>query len=353
VKRQSIVLGIWWPFVVAMGLGAAGNTPPDGATPVIHEFLASNGSREPLGEGDLLDADGDSSDWLEVYNPTASPFDLGGWYLTDDPGKPTKWRFPSPTILPANGYLLVFASGKDRTRGQLHTNFKLDAEGGYLALVLSDGRTVIHEYAPSYPPQLTDVSYGMVQYPAQLAGPPEYLAVPTPGYANVSGPMPVVAGPRFSHEHGLYEGPFTLTLSCDTPGAVIRYTMDGKPPVDSSRQVYTAPIAIGKTTCVRAAAFKPGCRPSRVETRTFIFTNDVQRQSNSPSGFPATWGATPADYEMDPEIVNSLVRQQLVQALKSLPTMSIVMDVETCSGPRHLCELGQQRRRLERPGWSS
>ena len=169
---------------------------------------------------------------------------------------------------------------------------------------------------------------------------PQYLAVPTPGYANVSGPMGVVAGPRFSHEHGLYEGPFTLTLSCDTPGAVIRYTTDGRPPVDTSRQVYTAPLIIPKTTCIRAAAFKPGYRPSRVETRTFIFTNDVQRQPSSPSGFPATWGSTPADYEMDPEIVNSLVRQQLTQALKSLPTMSIVMDVEDLFGTRAFIRTG-------------
>ena len=163
--------------------------------------------------------------------------------------------------------------------------------------------------------------------------------------------MGVVAGPRFSHEHGLYDGPFTLTLSCDTPGAVIRYTTDGRPPVDTSRQVYTAPIVIPKTTCIRAAAFKPGCRPSRVETRTFIFTNDVQRQPSSPSGFPATWGSTPADYEMDPEIVNSLVRQQLAQALQSLPTMSIVMDVEDLFGAKGIyTNWGSSGDAWERPG---
>jgi hypothetical protein len=326
MKRASILLVLLWPLGAALGAGAP-------AAPIISEFMASNGSRPPLGVGELLDADGDSSDWIELHNPAAEPFDLGGWYLTDDPDDLAKWRFPGPTILAAQGYLLVFASGKDRTQGQLHTSFKLDAEGGYLALVLPDGRTVIHEYAPSYPPQLTDVSYGVVQYGVQIAG-PDYLAVPTPGYANVSGPLPVVAGPRFSHEHGLYEGAFTLTLSCDTPGAVIRYTTDGRPPVDTSRQVYTAPLAIGKTTCVRAAAFKPGWRPSRVETRTFIFVNDVQRQPTNPSGFPAAWGVTPADYEMDPEIVNGLVRQQLNQALKSLPTMSIVMDVEDLFGAK-------------------
>jgi hypothetical protein len=135
MKRLSILPGILWSLARGAGLCAGGGVPGDLATPVISEFMASNGSPKPLGEGDILDADGDSSDWIELYNPTAGTFDLGGWYLTDDPNKPAKWRFPSPTVLAPDGYLLVFASGKDRTRGELHTNFKLAADGGYLALV--------------------------------------------------------------------------------------------------------------------------------------------------------------------------------------------------------------------------
>ncbi|MHC4749321.1 MAG: chitobiase/beta-hexosaminidase C-terminal domain-containing protein [Planctomycetota bacterium] len=46
----------------------------------------------------------------------------------------------------------------------LHTNFKLDIAGEYLALIKSDGVTVAHEYGPRYPRQLTDVSYGLAQY---------------------------------------------------------------------------------------------------------------------------------------------------------------------------------------------
>ncbi len=131
MKRPSILPAILWPLALATGLWAA-SMPGDPATPVINEFMASNGSQPPLAVGDILDADGDSSDWIELYNPTPEAFDLGGWYLTDDPNEPAKWQFPSPTILAPDGYLLVFASGKDRTKGQLHTNFKLDGEGGYL-----------------------------------------------------------------------------------------------------------------------------------------------------------------------------------------------------------------------------
>jgi len=122
---------------------------------VISEFLAVNGHT-------LADQDGEYSDWVELHNTSAAPVDLGGWYLTDDAATPTKWMFPSTTVAP-DGYLVVFASNKDRAVAgqQLHTNFKLDADGEYLGLVEPDGVTVSSDYAPTYPPQEGDVSYGI------------------------------------------------------------------------------------------------------------------------------------------------------------------------------------------------
>ena len=139
-------------------------------TPVISEFMASNGSREPLDEGELLDEDGDSSDWIEIYNPTAEAVHLGGWYLTDDADNLRQWRFPAGVVLGSGQFLVIFASGKDRTvaGAELHTNFRIDAEGEYLALVQSDGVTIAHEYGPEYPRQLSDISYGLGQYATEL-----------------------------------------------------------------------------------------------------------------------------------------------------------------------------------------
>jgi hypothetical protein len=139
-------------------------------TPVISEFMASNGSKEPLAEGGLLDEDGDSSDWIEIYNPTNQAVHLGGWYLTDEADNLEQWRFPAGVALNPGQFLVVFASGKDRAvaGAELHTNFSLDAEGEYLALVESDGVTVAHEYSPKFPRQLTDFSYGLGQYATEL-----------------------------------------------------------------------------------------------------------------------------------------------------------------------------------------
>src|SRR5688572_21499412 len=100
---------------------------------LISEFLALN-TNDP---GSLLDADGDSSDWIEIYNPTAAAVDLDGWHLTDTAADLDLWTFPPRTIGP-NSHLVVFASNKDRTGAELHTSFELNGVGEYLALVRPD-----------------------------------------------------------------------------------------------------------------------------------------------------------------------------------------------------------------------
>lgn len=122
---------------------------------VITEVMALN-------RRTVLDEDRHLSDWIEIYNAGDEAADLKGWSLTDDPKKLAKWVFPEAR-LGAGEYLLVFASGKDRRIAgrELHTNFKLNTEGDYLALVQADGRTVATQFAPKLPPLRPDVSYGV------------------------------------------------------------------------------------------------------------------------------------------------------------------------------------------------
>jgi hypothetical protein len=139
----------------------------------ISEFLAVNSSNLP-------DGDGEFSDWIEIHNPTPAPVNLDGWYLTDDATNLVKWRFPA-TNLNAGAYLLVFASDKNRTNAgaQLHTYFKLSATGEYMGLVRPDGVTVASEYAPVYPPQAANISYGLTVSNGTL-GVSAYYPTPTP-----------------------------------------------------------------------------------------------------------------------------------------------------------------------------
>src|SRR6266536_3465144 len=122
---------------------------------LITELMAKN-------DNTLADEDGDFPDWIEIYNAGTNGVDLNGWSLTDSPVNLTKWRFPA-TNLAVNSYLVVFASGKDRrVAGRpLHTSFKLNDAGDYLGLVKPDGATVQSAYAPAYPIQVPDVSYGI------------------------------------------------------------------------------------------------------------------------------------------------------------------------------------------------
>ncbi len=135
----------------------------DGLSLVINEFVASN-------DVSLLDENGESPDWIEIYNASDATIDLDGWHLTDDDNALTKWAFPA-LDLPAGSYLTVFASGNDLRDpgGELHTNFQLERDGEYLAVVKPDGQTIAHEYAPAYPKQFDDISYGLGRDVANFA----------------------------------------------------------------------------------------------------------------------------------------------------------------------------------------
>ena len=110
----------------------------------------------------LADEDGAFSDWVEIHNPDTAPVSLGGHFLTDDADDPVKWALPAVT-LQAGERLVIFASNKDRrdAGGELHTNFRLNAGGEYLALVAPDGMTEVSSFAPFFPPQFDDQSFGL------------------------------------------------------------------------------------------------------------------------------------------------------------------------------------------------
>ncbi len=145
-----------------MALGTVGLVVPGAAQFAITEFMAANNVT-------LNDEDGDNSDWIEIQNQGTSAANLAGWALTDATNNLAKWLFPAMN-LPPSGYLVVFASEKNRrTAGApLHTNFRLSAGGEYLALVAPDGSTIVSQFAPVFPEQIDDVSYGVVRNAASV-----------------------------------------------------------------------------------------------------------------------------------------------------------------------------------------
>jgi hypothetical protein len=291
----------------------------------INEFQASNATT-------LKDDDGFYSDWIELFNPTAAAVDLSGWSLTDEVVQPRKWMLPATTLGPG-GYLLVFASDKNRRLpgATLHTNFKLTASGEYLALIAPDGKAAT-EFKP-FPEQATDQSYGY------LNGAWVQLRSPSPGKWNADTSLLRYPAPAFSKLRGLYTEAFDLYLNCAMRDALILYTTDGSEPSLSNGKSYSGSIPVTGTTVVRAKALVPypnnaKVGDSRVETHTFLFPDKMAQQGNAPAGYPANWGKYAqqvgnaiADYEMDPVLMAETAYQTSVkQAFSELPIVSVVSD---------------------------
>ena len=232
------------PLSCVAALLALSTLPSTGA-PLITEFLASN-------QTGILDEDLTRQDWIEIHNPDASPVNLGGYHLTDDAALPARWTFPSGVNLAPGAYLVVFASGKDRAvAGQnLHTNFSLASGGEYLGLYAPGGMgAALSEYAPTYPAQSGDVSYGLLN---PVAGSPTgFFTTPTPGAANNAASAP--AGPvLFVPASKTFNqgASFTVSLSTPSPTATIRYTINrGRPiGVEGITGTFTANAATDELT---------------------------------------------------------------------------------------------------------
>ena len=311
----------------------------------ISEFLASN---QTTG---FADEDGESTDWIELYNSGPNEVDLSGWHLTDDPEQLSRWTFPSHQ-LSSEQYIVVFASGKDRaTSGsELHTNFKLSRNGEYLALVQPDGKTINTQYGTAdtdYPEQISDVSYG----PSETVDPVQsgifYMPEPTPGAANGPGVLGFIDDTQFDVDRGFYSevdsspggvlanGVTITALAPENVEAQIYYTTDGSNPAPDNPNAtfYTQPIQITSTTTLRAIAVADRYIPSNVDTHTYLFVNNVLAQDGA--GLPEL---TRMDYEMDPDIVNDPRFANLADDLKSLPTVSFVGAIEDLFGRRGIIE---------------
>jgi hypothetical protein len=121
---------------------------------IINEFLASNDSCCP-------DDSKDYDDWVELYNDTSDPIDIGGMYFTDTPDDDNPYQIPNtdPTIttIPSKGYLIIWCDD-DQEQGVLHVSKKLKAKGESVILIDSDGITVVDSV--TYESQTTDISMG-------------------------------------------------------------------------------------------------------------------------------------------------------------------------------------------------
>ncbi len=189
---------------------------------IINEVMASNATT-------IADEDGAYADWIELHNTGEEAVNLEGYGLSDSYDDPFRWKFPGVTI-EAGGYLLVWASGKNRRdpNSPLHTIFSISSAGEEV-LLSEPGGTIVDELPPTM--ILTDVSVGRT--PGDLSD-WYFFDESTPGGENATFAWSgIQEPPSFSHQAGFYDAPFVLSLSADE-NVRIYYTLDGSVPDPSN-----------------------------------------------------------------------------------------------------------------------
>ncbi|MBL9168169.1 MAG: lamin tail domain-containing protein [Verrucomicrobiales bacterium] len=159
------------------------NTGPGVVRPlIINEWMADNAG--PAGVADPVD--GAFQDWFELFNPNSVAVDISGYYLTDTPTVPNKWKVPVGTVVPGRGYLLVWADNQPQQNGQgawgdLHAGFQLRGDGEFIGLVGPDGSTF--RASIDFGRQLENVSQGRAEDDVGAAL--VFQEIPTPRGSNV------------------------------------------------------------------------------------------------------------------------------------------------------------------------
>ena len=234
---------------------------------VINEFSASNLYA-------IEDNYFKTEDWVELYNYTDQAVDLGGWHLSDKTSKPGKWEIPGGIIIGPGEFLLFWCSGRDEVKnGHFHTNFKLSQSTGKDDIILTDNNENIIQKESL---RITQKGHSNCR---KIDGSEHWRVCidPTPGTSN-TGSMQYLnytSRPEIEVEAGFYDTTQLITIRNNELNSVLRYTLDGKLPVQDS-PIYNGPIEISETTVVKARAFSldPEVLPGLVDFKTYLVKED-------------------------------------------------------------------------------
>ncbi|KAF0223399.1 MAG: Spore coat protein [Erysipelotrichaceae bacterium] len=111
---------------------------PDGTSAihalVIHEIMSSN-------QGAVADPQGNTYDWIELYNGTSRDIDLSNYGLSDTKNE-TKWIFPK-TIIKAKSFLVIYLT--NTIMHGLYANFGLKSEGEETVVLRDSGGIIVDQ----------------------------------------------------------------------------------------------------------------------------------------------------------------------------------------------------------------
>jgi len=215
----------------------------------------------------LIDNEGGSPDWIELYNEDEAAVQLDGYYLTDNPDDTTKWQFGAVSI-PAQGYLIIYASGDDEPNSNPpETSFKLAQNGETVCLYSATKELVDSLVIPFIS---TDLSYGK-QTDGGVVN--LFFSTPTPSASNngSQGNDHIIAYPPiFSVKGGIFQDAFEFDITTAEPDGIIRYTVNGSEP-DSNSFVYSDPLSVSSNSTIKAKTFKQDLVTSKTSAVNYIF----------------------------------------------------------------------------------
>ena len=230
---------------------------------VINEYSASNLNQ-------FIDNNEKYEDWVELYNTSSSESNVGGWFLSDKENNPLKWEIPTGTTIPANGYLIIWCSGRDgEVLGELHSSFKLTQTKDNEHLVLSMPTGTV---ASSTPVELTLLGHSRC---LDVDGGTDWVVAENPTFGttndNATQHPGYTAAPTIDLAAGFYSGAQTVTIENNEANSVLYYTLDGTLPTTSS-PAYFGSIPVNSTQVVKARAFSndPNVLPGKIDFATYF-----------------------------------------------------------------------------------
>ena len=260
---------------------------------VINEIMYEN-------HNGLKDIEGDTPDWIELFNTDNHPIDLTGWGLSDNVDKPLKWKFPEVSIAPYD-FLIVYASGKNIADTLLHAGFKLKLMYEPVLLSTPDGAIVDH-----FEPQCVPADRTTGRQPDGSAEWKVFVSSSPGSSNNMLTELEIDYRPdHLSSDRagGFFNEPVLVSLQKDFPQNKIYFTRDGSEP-DESSEYYTSPIMIRDRTCeenhfseietrsdyeephanifkataLRAVVYSDGCPASGILNETFFVHKDMSEK---------------------------------------------------------------------------
>lgn len=248
-------------------------SPTPGAANTSHAFSDINELRFPYTNGVYItevsavgNYGSNAADYIELYNGSDNACSLEGWFISDDDDALAKYALPD-IDLPAHDYAVISASEYPATVKGVCAPFSISQSGETLFLSDSQNTLIDVFQTGALRPGLTsgrlsgDASTRRYFFTSASKGSNNNDADAYTGFTSE---------PMFS-QAGLYQSSaFLLSLSCDTAGATIFYTLDGSAPTHESA-VYSEPMQVSSNTVIRAFASANEMLDSDIITYTYLF----------------------------------------------------------------------------------